>query len=405
MKIIYLDNGASTMADPKVVKMMEPYFGEIYGNASAGHEMGSRAKRALNDARHVIAKSIGAADEEICFTSGGTESNNLAIKGLAFTCMDLQAFEWVGNVVHGDMKLNINVKKNHIITTKVEHSCILNTCKWLSEHGFEVTYLDVDEDGFVRLSDLEKAIKPETFLVSIIHGNNEIGTVNDLKAIGNICHKKGILFHSDACQSYTKVPINVNKMNVDLLTLNSHKIHGPKGVGALYIRKGISLTPVLHGGGHERGLRGGTENISGVVGFAEAVKLAKESHIKDMKKMRDWFIEEVLKAVPDAKLNGAGIGVDGEKRLCNNINITFPVNGEMLGDYLNVSGVCTSKGSACGMIDGEVSHVLKAIGRADKEAKNTIRFTVSRFTTRAELGEALNILLKSVEKVRKSRFA
>lgn len=382
MKIIYLDNGASTMVDPKVVKVMEPYFTSVYGNASAGHEMGSRAKRALNDARHVIAKSIGAADDEICFTSGGTESNNLAIKGLAFA-----------------------KKKGHIITTKVEHSCILNTCKWLSEHGFKVTYLDVDGDGFVRLNDLEKAIKPETFLVSIIHGNNEIGTVNDLKAIGDFCHKKGVLFHSDACQSYTKVPINVRKMNVDLLTLNSHKIHGPKGVGALYIRKGISLTPVLHGGGHERGLRGGTENISGVVGFAEAVKLAKESHVKDMCKMRDWFIEEALKAVSDAKLNGAGVAGGGEKRLCNNINITFPVNGEMLGDYLNVHGVCTSKGSACGMIDGEVSHVLKAIGRTDKEAKSTIRFTISRFTTRAELDEALNILLKSVEKVRKSRFA
>lgn len=397
MKIIYLDNGASTMVDPKVVKVMEPYFSSVYGNASAGHEMGSRAKVALNDARHVIAKSIGAADDEICFTSGGTESNNLAIKGLAF--------EWVENFVKGDIKLNVNVKKNHIITTKVEHSCILNTCKWLSEHGFEVTYLDVDENGFVRLNDLEKAIKPETFLVSIIHGNNEIGTVNDLKAIGDICHKKGALFHSDACQSYTKVPINVNKMNVDLLTLNSHKIHGPKGVGTLYIRKGIVLTPVLHGGGHERGLRGGTENISGVVGFAEAVKLAKGSYVKDMCGMRNDFIEEVLKAVPNAKLNGVGVAGGGEKRLCNNINITFPVNGEMLGDYLNVSGVCTSKGSACGMIDGEVSHVLKAIGRTDKEAKNTIRFTISRFTTRAELDEALNVLLKSVEKVRKSRFA
>jgi len=409
MKIIYLDNGASTMTDPKVVRAMGPYFNEVYGNASAGHEMGSRAKVALNDARHVIAKSIGAADKEICFTSGGTESNNLAIKGLAFACMDLKAFEWVENFVKGDMKLNVNPPKNHIITTKVEHSCILNTCKWLSGNGFEVTYLDVDSDGFVRLSDLEKAIKPETFLVSIIHGNNEIGTVQDLKAIGDICHKKGVLFHTDACQSYTKIPINVRKMNVDLLTLNSHKIHGPKGVGALYIREGIVLTPVLHGGGHERGLRGGTENIPGVVGFAEAVKLAKESHVKGMCKMRDDFIEEVLKAVPDAKLNGVGVGGDGvgdgDARLCNNINITFPVNGEMLGDYLNVNGVCTSKGSACGMIDGEVSHVLKAIGRTDKEAKSTIRFTISRFTTRAELDEALNILIKSVEKVRKSRFA
>jgi len=403
MKIIYLDNGASTMVDPKVLKAMEPCFVEDYGNASAGHEMGRRAKVLLNDARHVIAKSIGAKDEEIYFTSGGTESNNLAIKGLAFAQVDMQAFEWVEGFIKGKgiMELRVNAKKDHIVTTKVEHSCILNTCKWLSEHGFEVTYLDVDSDGFVRISDLEKAIKPETFLVSIIHGNNEIGTIQNLKEIGDVCKKKGVLFHSDACQSYTKVPINVKKMNVDLLTLNSHKIHGPKGVGTLYIREGVKVVPVLHGGGHERGLRGGTENVSGVVGFAEAVKLAKESHVKDMKKTRDYFIAEVLKAVPDAKVNGAV----GDERLCNNINITFPVNGEMLGDYLNVYGVCTSKGSACGMIDGEVSHVLKAIGRTEKEAKNTIRFTISRFTTKAELDEALKILIKSVEKTRKSRFA
>ena len=299
-----------------------------------------------------------------------------------------------------------NEFKNHIITTKVEHTCVLNSCKWLEEMGFEVTYLNVDNDGFVNLKDLEKAITNKTLLVSIIHGNNEIGTVNDLRAIGAICKKHGVLFHTDACQSFTKVPIDVAKMNVDMMTLNSHKIHGPKGVGALYVRKGIKLMPILHGGGHEKGLRSGTENISGIVGFAEAVKLSKKSCVKDMVKLRDMFIDEVLKAVPDAILNGPRDSKGSEKRLCNNINISFPVNGTMLGDYLGFAGICTSKGSACASNEkGELSHVLKALGRTDKQIKNTIRFGLSRFNTKKELQEAIKILLKSLERVRKSRYS
>lgn len=350
-----------------------------------------------------MAKSIGAKDEEIYFTSSGTESNNLAIKGLAFAQEGM---------------------KNHIVTTKVEHACVLNSCKWLIELGFEVTYLDVDKEGFINLNELESAIKPgKTFLVSIIHGNNEIGTVQDLKAIGDVCKKHGVLFHTDACQSFTKVPIDVRKMNIDLMTLNSHKIHGPKGVGALYVRSGIGvvgsdgsgdgggrdgrgeIVPLMHGGGHEKGIRAGTKNIPGIVGFAEAVKLAKEGHVKDMVKLRNFFIDEVLKDVPDAKLNGP-MDEKNLTRLCNNINFTFPVSGEMLGDYLNFAGICTSKGSACSNNEAsKVSYVLKALGRTDKEANNSIRFTLSRFTTEEEIEKTLEILIKSVEKVRKSRFA
>lgn len=394
MKKIYLDNGASTMVDPKVLKVMMPYLTDCFGNASSSHECGVEAHTALLIARDVVADAIGAKAEEIVFTSGGTESNNMTIKGLFWKMIEAGA------------------KKNHIITTRVEHSCILNSCKWVESQGAKVTYLDVDNDGFVRPSDLEEAITPETFLVSIIHGNNEIGTVQDLKVLGEICHRRGVLFHTDACQSFAKVPsglLNTKKLPVDLMTLNSHKIHGPKGVGALYIRSGVELTPLMHGGGHEKGRRGGTENVAGIVGFAEAIKKASGGDVKDMVKMRNHFVEEVLANVPGALLNGPMCGKggddDGTKRLCNNINFTFSVAGEMLGGYLNAAGVCTSKGSACSNNEGAVSHVLQAIGRSATEAGNSIRFTISRMTTKKELEEALEILVKSVEKVKKSRFA
>lgn len=401
MKTIYLDDCASTMTDPKVVKAMLPYFSQFYGNASSSHDMGMKAKIALNDARHVIAKAIGAKDDEIYFTSGGTESNNLALKGAAMA----EAMR-AGKAMKVD-KAGKKDFRNHIITTKVEHSCILNSCRWLEEMGFSVTYLDVDAEGFVRIEDLKKAITDKTFLVSIIHANNEIGTINDLKAIGAICRKKGILLHTDACQSFTKVPIDVVKMNVDMMTLNGHKIHGPKGVGALYVRKSVELMPILHGGGHEHGLRSGTENIPGIVGFGEAVKLAKSGYVKDMMKLRDMFIDAVLDAVPDAILNGPRDRGGSSKRVCNNVNITFPVSGAMLGDYLGFAGICTSKGSACASNEsgGELSHVLKALGRTDKQVRNSIRFSVSRFTTKKEIEETIKVLLKSVDKTRKSKYA
>ncbi|MCL5730070.1 MAG: cysteine desulfurase, partial [Candidatus Pacearchaeota archaeon] len=273
MKHIYLDNAASTMVDERVLKEMIPYFTERYANASSVHEMGKEAKNALEDSRKAIAKAIGANKDEIYFTSGGTESNNFALKGLFFS-----NFPW----------------KNHIITTKIEHDCVLNTCKWLEARGARVTYLDVDEEGFVNPKDIEKAITDKTIAVSIIHGNNEIGTIQDLEEIGRICRAKKILFHTDACQSFTKVPLDVRKMSLDLVTLNAHKIHGPKGVGALYIRKGIEITPLLHGGGHEKGMRSGTENVPGIVGFAKAAEIAMR---KDIEKMRGLIIFEMISPV------------------------------------------------------------------------------------------------------------
>ncbi|MFQ5531670.1 MAG: cysteine desulfurase family protein, partial [Candidatus Nanoarchaeia archaeon] len=282
-------------------------------------------------------------------------------------------------------------------TTKIEHDCVLNACKWVEKQGAEVIYLDVDREGFIDLKELEQAITDKTFLVTIIHGNNEIGTIQNLEEIGKICREKGILFHTDACQSYTKVPINVKKQNLDLVTLNAHKIHGPKGVGALYIRDGIKITPLLHGGGHEFKLRSSTENIAGIVGFAKAVKISCNKHVKQMKKLRDYFIDELLK-IPDTKLNGA----PGNQRLCNNINICFSnIEGEAVGSFLNSKGIFVSTGSACSSHTLEPSHVLLALGMTPLEANSSIRLSISKFTTKEELNFALGEIKKTVEKLRK----
>ncbi len=376
MRNIYLDNAATTRVDEKVIKAMQPYFSEKYGNASSQHLAGQEAKRALEESRRVIAKSIGARDDDIIFTSGGTEANNLVLKGLFFI-----------NKVNG---------KNHIITTKIEHDCVMNACKWLETQGARVTYLDVDEKGFVDPKDIEKAITPETFLVTIIHGNNEIGVIQDIGEIGRICREKQVYFHTDACQSYTRTPINVKKQNLDLVTLNAHKIHGPKGVGALYIRNGIKIVPLLHGGGHEKGLRSGTENISGIVGFAKAVKLAKHKDINQMEDLRDYFIDEILK-IENTKLNGGR-----EKRVCNNVNICFNnIEGEAIGGYLDAYGISSSTGSACSSHSLEVSHVLKAIGRTDLESNTSIRLSLSKFNTKEEIDYVLKVLNKTVGKLRR----
>jgi cysteine desulfurase len=376
MKTIYLDNAATTPVDKKVVEAMEPFFSEQYGNASSAHIKGQEAKRALEQARDVIAHSIGAKSDEIFFTSGGTESNNLALKGLFFE--------------------NKDKGKNHIITTKIDHDCILNSCKWLEKQGADVTYLDVDKDGFVNLDELKKSIKENTLVVSIIHGNNEIGTIQPIEEIGKICREKGVYFHTDACQSYTKIELDVKKQNLDLVTLNAHKIHGPKGVGALYIRKGIKIIPLLHGGGHEKGIRGGTENVAGIVGFAKAVKLASSGYIKQMEKLRNKLMEGILK-IENTKLNGPK-----EKRLCNNVNICFNnIEGEAIGGYLEAYGICSSTGSACSSHTLEASHVLKAIGRTDLEANSSIRLSLSRENTAQEIDKVLEALPGIVTKLRK----
>lgn len=373
MKTIYLDNAATTVVAPEVMKAMEPYFTEKYGNASSLHHKGQEAKMALNEAREVIAKSIGAKFDEIYFTSGGTESNNWALKDLFF----------------------VNRDKKHIITTKIEHDCVLESCKFLEKMGAEVTYLDVDKDGFIDLEQLKKVIRDDTLVVSIIHGNNEIGTIQDLKSIGEICKSKGVYFHTDACQSYTKVSLDVNKMGLDLVTLNAHKIHGPKGVGALYVRKGVKLGVYIVGGGQEKGMRSGTENIAGIVGFAKAVKLAKSKHVKYISSLRDKLIKGILE-IPDVRLNGP---VD---RLCNNINVSFKyIEGESIGAYLDVKGICSSTGSACSSTKLETSHVLKAIGLSDLEAHGSLRLSLSRFNTVDEVEKVLEVLPGIVEKLRR----
>jgi len=376
MKQIYFDNAATTKVDERVLKAMLPYFSKKYGNASSLHLMGEEARRAIEESRVTIAKSIGAKYKEIIFTGSGTEANNFVMKGLFFKNYPT---------------------KNHIITTKIEHDCILNSCKWLETQGAKVTYLDVDEKGFIHLEQLRTSITDKTIVVSVIHGNNEIGTIQDLEAIGKICKEKGVLFHTDACQSFTKVPINVKKYNLDLVTLNAHKIHGPKGVGALYIQEGVKIVPLFHGGGHEFKLRSSTENVAGIVGFAKAVKIANNRDVKKMKKLRDKLIEGILE-IPNTKLNGA----EKDKRLCNNINICFNnIEGEAIGNFLNSKGIFGSTGSACSSKSLEPSHVLLALGMTPLQANSSIRLSISKYTTEQEIDYVLKELKKIVEKLRR----
>ncbi len=381
MKEIYLDNAATTKVDKKIVSAMRKYHIKNYGNASSLHSKGQSAKRALNDAKEVVAKEINADYKEIIFTGSGTEANNFALKGLFFTNYP---------------------EKDHIITTKIEHDCVLKTCKWLETQGCKITYLDVDENGFVDSSALKKAITDKTMLVSIIHGNNEIGTVQNIRKLGKICNNKGVLFHTDACQSFTKVPINIKKDNIDLMTLNAHKIHGPKGVGALFIKrgKGIRITPLLHGGGQEFKLRSSTENIAGIVGFAKAIKQMKKKHVKQMRKLRNYFFKELLK-IPKVKINGPKPGKK-QKRLCNNINVSFNnVEGEAIGSFLDAKGIYTSTGSACSSKSLEPSHVLLAIGLNSLEANSSIRMSISRYTTKKQINYVLKEIKKTVKRLRK----
>lgn len=375
-KEVYMDNAATTKVDEKVAASMQKIFVEKYGNPSSVHFKGEEARRELDEAREIIAKEVGAKFKEIIFTGSGTESNNLALKGLFFKNFP---------------------EKNHIVTTKIEHDCVLNSCKWLEKQGAKITYLNVDNKGFVDLNELEKAITPKTIVVSIIHGNNEIGTIQDIKEISKICHEKGTLFHTDACQSFTKVPISVKKDGIDLMTLNAHKIHGPKGVGALYIKEGTKIDPLLHGGGQEFKIRSSTENVPGIVGFGKSVKISSSSDIKKMIKLRDYFIEELLK-IPNTTLNGP----TGEKRLCNNINISFHnIEGEAIGSFLSVAGITSSTGSACSSKALEPSHVLLALGKDALESNSSIRLSISKYTTREEIGYAILEIKKTVEKLRK----
>jgi cysteine desulfurase len=370
----YLDNGATTKTDERVVETMLPYFTEHYGNASSLHSAGSDASRALENARKAIAARIGAMPEEIIFTSGGTESDNLAIKGAAYA-----------NRARG----------NHIITSRIEHPAALNSCRRLEQEGFKVTYLGVDSEGFVDPLELEKSITPKTILVSIMHANNEIGTIEPIEKIGAICRKRHVLFHTDAVQSFGKIALDMRTVHVDLLSASSHKIHGPKGIGFLYVRKGTLIERLTDGGSHEFNLRAGTENVAGAVGFAKAVELMNDKDILKMRILRDRLIEGLL-AIPNTRLNGSR-----DQRLCNNVNISFEfIEGEGILFMLNDKGIEVSTGSACSTKSLEPSHVLLAIGLRHEVAHGSIRFTLSRYTTEAEIDYTIENVREAVARLR-----
>lgn len=376
MKRIYLDHAATTPVDPKVLEAMLPYFSKTFGNASSIHTYGQEAKAALEESRDTIAKKLNCESKNIIFTSGGTESNNLALKGIAFANRD---------------------KGKHIITSKIEHDCVLTSCRWLEKQGFKITYLPVDEHGLVKPEDVEKAITKETIIVSVMHANNEIGTIEPIKEIGKVCREKGVYFHTDACQSFTKVPTDVKKQNVDLMTINAHKIYGPKGVGALYVGDGVKIEPWQHGGGHERNIRSGTENVSGIVGFAKASEILKESDIAHMTKLRDRMIKSVTAEIPDTRLNG-----HPKLRLCNNANFSFRyIEGESMLLHLDAGGIASSTGSACSSHSLEPSHVLLAIGLPPEDAHGSIRITHGKENTADEMDYAAKAMKEAAALLRK----
>ncbi|MPM42589.1 Cysteine desulfurase IscS [bioreactor metagenome] len=371
---IYFDNAATTQVDPHVIKAMEPFMDSRYGNASSLHSFGTDASDLLAECRSAISLHIGARPQELYFTSSGTESNNLALKGIAFA--------------HAS-------KGRHIIISSIEHDCVLNAAEWLSEQGFSITYLPVGETGVVDPDDVKKNIRPDTILVSVMHANNEIGTIQPISEIGRICREHNVLLHTDACQSFGKIPVNVTEMNVDLMTLNSHKIYGPKGVGAIYIRDGIPITPLLHGGGQEKGIRSSTENVAGIAGFAKAVELCFDhpyDEYDSVKKIRDYIMDGLLGKYENAYING-----DVEKRLPGNLNAAFHgLEGETvrLLLLLDEAGIAVSAGSACSSngSGSHTSHVLQALGRDQFEARGAVRISIGRYNTMEEAEVFLPVL-------------
>ena len=375
MKKIYFDYAATTPVDPRAFKAMRPYFGEKFGNTMSIHSFGQEAKIALEKSREIIADFIGAKLQEIIFTGSATESNNLALKG---------------------------VKGKHIIISQIEHPCIVETAEWLEKTGVEITRIPVDKYGLVNPLDVEKAIKKETILVSIIHASNEIGTIQPIEKIGRICREKGVYFHTDASQSFGKIPIDVNKMDIDLLTASSHKIYGPKGAAFLFVRQGIikgaKLQPLLHGGGQEMGLRSSTVNVAAIVGFTKACEIAKKEAKREnqrLTKLRDKLIKNVL------KIENSHLAGHPKKRLANITNFWFDfIEGESLVIQLDLQGVAASTGSACSSIKLEPSHVLLAIGLKPQEAHGSLRISLGRWTTEKEINYFLKVLPKIVKKLR-----
>lgn len=378
MKHIYLDYAATTPVRKEVLKAMSPYFIKEFGNASSLHSYGMKAAEALDTSRSSIAAAIGAEPDEIVFTSGGTESDNLAIRGAAYANKD---------------------KGNHIITSTIEHPAVLNTCNSLGEEGFKVTRVPVDKSGLVDPKAVEKAITERTILITIMHANNEIGTIQPIAEIGKIAKKKGVLLHTDAVQTFGKLPIDVNTFNVDMLTMSAHKIGGPKGVGALYVRKGTRLNELQTGGPHERNRRAGTENVSGIVGFAKAAELSvkeMESEAERLSKLRDTLIKEIMSKVKNAKLNG-----HPTKRLPNNANFSFlGAEGEAIILKLDALGIAASTGSACSSHDLAPSHVLLALGNSPLEAHGSLRVTLGKGTKPEDVNYAITVIPQVIKELR-----
>ena len=377
-KLIYMDNAATTPVKPEVLDAMLPYFTEKFGNPSSIYSISSENKKAITDAREVIAKTINTTPENIYFTAGGSESDNWALKATA----DAYAS-----------------KGKHIITTKIEHHAILHTCEYLETKGFEITYLDVDENGLVKLDELTAAIRPDTILISVMFANNEIGTIEPIAEIGKIAHEHGVLFHTDAVQAYTQVPIDVEAMNIDMMSTSGHKINGPKGIGFLYIRKGVKIKSFIHGGAQERHRRAGTENVTGIIGLAKAAEIAtanmKERTAEEIK-VRDHLIGRIEKEIPYAKLNG-----DRVKRLPNNVNFSFQfVEGESMLILLDSKGICASSGSACTSGSLDPSHVLLAIGLPHEIAHGSLRLTISDQITMEDADYVVDNLKEIVNHLR-----
>lgn len=378
MKSIYLDHAATTPVDPSVVEAMLPYFTEIFGNPSSLHTFGQEAKKAVEGARDSIASLINAKPEEIVFTSGGTESDNFALKGVAYARKD---------------------KGNHIITSAIEHHAVLETCHYLEKQGFTITYLRVDKDGAVDPDEVRKAATDKTILISIMHANNEVGTIQPIAEIGKIARGKGITFHTDAVQTFGHIPVDVHELNVDLLSASGHKLYGPKGVGILYIRKGTKITPFMHGGEQEKRRRASTHNVPGIVGMGKAVELAGASMVEEAQKtskLRDKFIKGVLENIDETQLNG-----HPSRRLPNNVNVCINyIEGEAIILNLDMEGIACSSGSACSSASMAPSHVLAALGVPPELAHSSLRFTLGRSTSEGDIDTVLNALSRIVGKLR-----
>ena len=377
-KLIYLDNAATTKTSEEVVAAMLPYFTEYYGNPSSVYEFASESKKAVSNARRTIAETLGAQENEIYFTAGGSEADNWALKATA------EAYQSKGK---------------HIITTKIEHHAILHTAEYLEKRGFEITYIGVDENGVVKVDELEKAIRPDTILISVMFANNEIGTIQPIKEIGEIAKKHGVLFHTDAVQAYGQLPINVDELHIDMLSSSGHKLNGPKGIGFLYIRKGVKIRSFVHGGAQERKRRAGTENVPGIVGYGKAAEIAaktmKERTAKEIE-LRDDLIDRVLAEVPYTRLNG-----HRTNRLPNNANFSFQfVEGESLLILLDNNGICASSGSACTSGSLDPSHVLLAIGLPHEIAHGSLRLTLSAETTMEDIDFVVDCIKQIIERLR-----